>query len=79
MKKDNIEQKVCFFCCQVLKRKIKLSVDDGSLADIGLNSIDFIRFVILLEEEFGFEFEDSRLRVDKETLRSVIAYVKKNI
>jgi len=37
----------------------------SKLLDIGLNSIDFIKILVFVEDEFGFEFDDDDLLMEK--------------
>ncbi|MBS5843475.1 MAG: acyl carrier protein [Clostridiales bacterium] len=37
----------------------------SKLLDIGLNSIDFIKILVFVEDEFGFEFDDGDLLMEK--------------
>jgi acyl carrier protein len=51
---------------------------DDNLAEAGLNSLKFIRIVVDLEEEFGFEFaEEDLVNFEKfNTLRNIAAYIE---
>ena len=40
------------------EKKIK---EEDQLIDLGINSIDYIKIVLVLESEFGFEFDDEAL------------------
>lgn len=43
----------------------------------GINSINFIRIVVSIETEFGFEFEDEYLNAEKITnLRELVDYIQ---
>ena len=50
------------------------------LADIGVNSISFIKIIVSIETEFGFEFSDEDLVYNIfPTLESLVSYVRKVI
>ena len=47
---------------------------------IGLDSIKFIQMVVLIEEEFGIEFDDETLLVDYfDTISSLVKYIEDKI
>lgn len=47
-----------------------------NLNGLGINSISFIKIVVAIENEFGFEFRDEELDVNKfPTIKSLIEYV----
>ena len=48
------------------EKKIK---EEDQLIDLGINSIDYIKIVLVLESEFGFEFDDEAL--DMNNIRNV--------
>ena len=48
------------------EKKIK---EEDQLIDLGINSIDYIKIVLVLESEFGFEFDDEAL--DMNTISNV--------
>ena len=70
--------------------KVILSNFEGNYSDgisletefesIGIDSISFIKTVVLLESEFDFEFDDEMLLVKKfPTIRSMVDYVEQKI
>ena len=53
---------------------------DDDLTDIGLNSISYIKLVVLLEKEFDFEFNDNELNVEKyKTISSVVNAIESHL
>ncbi len=59
--------------------KERLNQEDN-LAQLGMNSVSFIKLVVSLEEEFSFEFDDEDLDYKKfTTLTSLCNYVNKKI
>jgi acyl carrier protein len=49
-------------------------------SQLGLNSVTFTHFLIALEKEFGFEFEDEKLLMkNHKNLEELIAYIKTKI
>ena len=54
--------------------EISLDMDFNS---IGLDSITFIKIIVALETEFGFEFEDEMLLITKfPTVKTMVEYVE---
>lgn len=48
---------------------------NATVTDV-MNSISFVEMIILLEDEFNFEFDDDRLIISKfQTIGDVIDYV----
>ena len=47
---------------------------DDNLIDIGLNSLSYIKLIVLLEKEFDIEFNEYELNIDK--YKSINAVVK---
>ena len=53
---------------------------DTRLVSIGFDSINFIKTIITLEAEFGFEFDDAMIFISKfPTIRTMVDYVEKKI
>lgn len=77
---DEIEIKLKKIIEQVKNKKtIDLKMDD-TFMDIGLNSIDFIKVVVALEEELGLEFEDQYLNINSfKNLQVFINYLKSKL
>lgn len=42
----------------------KINPDDD-ISSMGMTSINFIKFVVMIEQEYGIEFEDQYLDMDK--------------
>lgn len=52
----------------------------SDLAALGINSITYVKLVVAIEEEFGFEFDDEDLEVGKfESLNSIISYIENKV
>ncbi len=50
---------------------------DSPISSLGLSSINFIKIVVVLENEFGFEFNDEELNISHfGTVQELIHYVK---
>ena len=63
--------------------KIKKGVDlETNLEEIGVSSVDFIKLIVGIENEFDIEFDDEHLSYEKfKTVRDLIDYLdelKKN-
>lgn len=51
-----------------------------NLANIGVNSITFIKLIVSIEIEFGIEVEDDNLAFDKmDTLQSIVNYIETRV
>ena len=52
----------------------------SNIADLGINSITFIRIVVAIETEFDFEFGDEDLDANKyPTVYSIVIYVENRL
>ncbi len=57
----------------------KVELDD-KLETVGINSISFVKFAIVLEEEFAIEFDPEEINLNRfQTLRDVINYLNEEI
>lgn len=53
---------------------------DQKFIDIGINSVIFVKLVVNIEKEYGFEFRDEDLNLENfQSLRSIINYVHSRI
>lgn len=53
---------------------------DTKFSSTGIDSISFIKTIVALEEEFGFEFDDDMLYIDKfPSIQTMIEYVESKI
>jgi acyl carrier protein len=60
--------------------EVKSFPADENLSDYGLNSLDFIKFLVLIEEEFDFTFNDSDILFDNfNTINKITDMIKKYI
>ncbi|RAT94038.1 acyl carrier protein [Brevibacillus sp. Leaf182] len=63
---DNLQQSGIDFSSQEIR-----------LQDVGINSLGFIRLVVAVENEFGFQFEDDMLNVELfQTIQELIMYIE---
>ncbi|WP_026475905.1 acyl carrier protein [Alkaliphilus transvaalensis] len=65
---------------KILKRDKKVQDKeitlDTDLVSLGLNSIQFVKLVIALEQDFDCEFDDEKLNLsDFKTVREIVEYV----
>ena len=59
------------------EKKIK---EEDQLIDLGINSIDYIKIVLVLESEFGFEFDDEALDMNNISIvRLLYQYICKKL
>ena len=66
---------------EILKKVLNIETEnlDSSthLHNTILNSLTFIKLIVLLEEEFDIQFDDDDLDIEKfETIESIIDYIK---
>lgn len=68
---------------RIMKENIELTADvdeiklDDVLVNYGINSITFIKFIVLLENEFDIQVDDENLDYTKmSTLSSLISYIE---
>lgn len=53
---------------------------DDTLAVFGLNSVEFVKLVVMIENEFGFEFDNEYLDFSKfTTMRNIVEYIESKI
>ncbi len=69
---------------KVIKENYKDIADnirlDETLAAFGLNSVEFVKLVVKLEKEFGFEFDNEHLDFAKfSTIRDIVDYIESKI
>lgn len=61
----------------IRRKKIK---EEDQLIDLGINSIDYIKIVLVLESEFGFEFDDEALDMNNiSNVRLLYQYICKKL
>ena len=59
---------------------VKSLSTDENLSGLGLDSLSFIKFIVLIEEEFDFTFNDSDILFDKfSSIYNITEMVKKYI
>jgi acyl carrier protein len=64
----------------ITAKKIDHIEADEKLEALGINSITFIKIIVVLEKEFGIEFDDEDLDVNVfSSLKSLITYIKEKI
>lgn len=63
-----------------LENVAEILTQTGDLAELGINSISFIKIVVDLETEFDFEFEDEALDYSKfQKLDQLIDYIVEQV
>ena len=54
--------------------------ESSLLSDLGISSLDFVKIIVEIETEFGFEFEDGKLSLlEFPTVQSLIDYAKEKV
>lgn len=63
-----------------LVKDINISQYDEKLEDFGVNSISFIKMVVAIESEYGFEFDDEDLDFTKiNTVNKLVEYIENKL
>ena len=77
----NFEREIYDFIIKSSEGKIDENTNINSdLVSLGFDSISFVKLIVKLEEQFGFEFETERLLIHAFTsVMSMIEYIKLNV
>lgn len=52
------------------------NMQNGKLSAIGLNSLTYVELLVLLEEKYGFQFEDEMLSIEKlDEIDLIVEYI----
>ena len=75
MNKQEIIQKVTEIIQKESELEVVIKINDD-LANLGINSLNFIRMIVRLEEAFNIEFPDEALEYDKfNTILEIATYI----
>lgn len=75
MNKQEIIQKVTEIIQKESELEVVIKINDN-LANLGINSLNFIRMIVRLEEAFNIEFPDEALEYDKfNTILEIATYI----
>ena len=75
MNKQEIIQKVTEIIQKESELEVVIKINDD-LANLGINSLNFIRMIVRLEEAFNIEFPDEALEYDKfNTILEIVTYI----
>lgn len=75
MNKQEIIQKVTEIIQKESELEVIIKINDD-LANLGINSLNFIRMIVRLEEAFNIEFPDEALEYDKfNTILEIATYI----
>lgn len=76
---EEIESKIISIMKENMDFDASVSVSDR-IESLGINSISFIKIVVQIETEFGFEFEDDDLNYNVfQTLKDLVVYIKDKV
>ena len=65
---------------ELLKKGNSINNDTNLFAEAGLDSIGIVELVVAIEEEFGFEFDESELEFDEfATIDSIANLIQKKV
>jgi acyl carrier protein len=63
---------------ETLKEQTLNLIEETSLVELGINSINYISIIVALENRFDMEFEDDMLGIKSfENIKQIIEYIKK--
>lgn len=79
MQKSEIKDIVVGFLMDEFEIEENLIVDDAHLInDLGLESLDFVDIVVIIEKEFGFKVQREDMK-DIRVLNDLYNYIEKNM
>lgn len=79
MTKEEIKEKVVTFLVEDLEIDPAKLKDDARLKeDIGIDSLDFVDIVVLVEKSFGIKIEADKM-ADVKTLSAFCEYIEKRL
>lgn len=79
MKREEIEQKVTKFLVEDFEIEPELIRQEALLkADLGIDSLDFVDIVVIVEREFGFKPQALELKQAK-TLNDFCDYIEQHV
>ncbi|MGN7401970.1 acyl carrier protein [Cytobacillus praedii] len=73
MSKNDIEQRIISILNKILHYHSNIQLEDD-LQALGMDSMNFIHLIVLLEEEFDYEFPDETIVIENfSTIKSIMA------
>lgn len=79
MTRKEIEEKVKTFLIEELEVEEEKIFPEASLKDdIGIDSLDFVDIVVLVEKDFGFKIKQEEMK-DVDTYSKFLNYIEKKI
>ena len=79
LSENEVFDKLINIVSEVLDEPISITDLSYKLAELGINSMQFIKIVVKIESAFDFEFDTSDLIVGKfATLRNMVAYIQEH-
>lgn len=71
---------------ELIKEVVELTVPieevgiEDDLMNLGMNSINSIKVIVAIEEEFGFEFDDEDLNFENfRNIRKLVSYIESRV
>jgi acyl carrier protein len=77
MQKEEIIKKVNSLLIEEIEIDEKLIRPDATLKDIGIDSLDFVDIVVIVEKNFGFKVKGEEM-IEIKTLNDFYNYVQKH-
>lgn len=78
--KAEIEQKVREFLSRCMDTNIPISEIGNDEILVDLNSLGYIKLLVSIEMEFGFEFDDEKVSYkDLRTVNNIVYYIEQNL
>lgn len=79
MKREEIEEKVKVFLIDDLEVDEEVITPDAKLKDdLGIDSLDFVDIVVIVERNFGFKIKPEEM-AGVETLKDFCDYIERNV
>ncbi|MCM1449541.1 MAG: phosphopantetheine-binding protein [Clostridiales bacterium] len=79
MKREDIEEKVKAFLIDDLEVDEEVIAPDARLKDdLGIDSLDFVDIVVIVERNFGFKIKPEEM-AGVETLKDFCDYIERNV
>lgn len=74
------EQQICQILYSIRQKEIGNNDLDTSFELLGIDSVELIELIVKVEEEFGIEFEEDMLQLDKiKTINIISRYVEQKM
>lgn len=77
---DDVSKRALGIIISNLKIDLDKISNETEFAKVEIDSITFIKIVVAIEREFGFEFDDEKLLITEfPTIKSMISYIDRKV